>query len=81
MTKYRVPVRLVIDGAVLVEAEDEIEAEHIVCYNIRGTLGIISDNECESVIDYIFNHHGNTEIRDNESIEELDEDEITLLTF
>ena len=75
MGKYRVPVRLVIDGVVLVEAEDEIEAENIACYNVRGRLGSISDNECESVIDYVFDHHGEIELRDNESIEELDEDE------
>ena len=78
MTKYRVPVRLVIDGAVLVEAKDETEAEYIACYNVRGSLGAISDNGCESVIDYVFDHHGDTEIRDNESIEELDEDENTI---
>ena len=75
MGKYRVPVRLVIDGAVLVEAEDEIEAEHIVCSNVRGRLGGISDNECDQIQDYEFDHHGCIEIRDNESIEELDDED------
>lgn len=75
MTKYRVPVRFIANGAVLVEAKDETEAEYIACYNVRARIGNVSDSGCIWILDYEYDVHGETELRDNESIEELDEDE------
>lgn len=75
MTKYRVPLKIVIDGFAIVEASDEEDAENIAVYNVRGSLGNTTDNVCDRVIDYEFDLHGDTELRDNESIEEIEEDE------
>lgn len=75
MTKYRVPVRISFDGAVSVEAKDESEAEELACYYVGAVIGHVSDGCCDRILDYEFDTHGDTELRDNESIEELEEDE------
>ena len=75
MKKYRVPLKIVIEGFAIVEATDEEDAENIAVYNVRGSLGNTTDNVCDKVIDYEFDLHGDTELRDNESIEEIEEDE------
>lgn len=74
MKKYRVPLKIVIDGFAIVEAPDEEYAERLATLNIRGSLGNTTDCGCDRVIDYEFNLHGDTELRDNESIEEIEED-------
>ena len=73
MTKYRVPVEIKFDGCVEVEAEDEIEAEMIACSNVRASLANVHDNNCEDVLDYEIDHIGFAYLRDNESIEEVEE--------
>ena len=75
MKKYRVPLKIVIEGFAIVEATDEEDAENIAVYNVRGSLGNTTDNVCDKVIDYEFDLHGDTELRDNESIEEIEEEE------
>lgn len=75
MKKYRVPLKIVIDGFAIVEAPDEEYAENIAVYNVSGGLGSTSDNLCDKVLNYEFDVHGYTEIRDDESIEEIEEDE------
>ena len=74
MAKYRVPVYIKIDGAVEVEARDECEAEEIACANIRGRLEAVSDNCSDKIIDYEFDLKGETYLRDDESIEEIEEE-------
>ena len=75
MTKYRVPLKITFDGFAIVEASDELDAENVAVYNVRGSLGNTTDNVCDRVIDYEFDLHGETELSDNESIEEIEEDE------
>lgn len=75
MKKYRVPLKIVIEGFAIVEATDEEDAENIAVYNVRGSLGNTTDNLCDKVLNYEFNLHGDTELRDNEFIEEIEEDE------
>lgn len=74
MTKYRVPVYIKIDGAVCVEAEDELEAEEIACGNVRGILDRISNNNSDKVLDWVFDTWGESYLRDDESIEEIEDD-------
>lgn len=74
MTKFRVPIKMEFDGAVEVEARDEVQAEELVCSNLRARMYSVSDNGCENIIDWEFDVHGFAELRDNESIEEIEED-------
>lgn len=73
MTKYRVPVALVFNGAVLVNAKDESHAEKVAVWEISGRLGNISDNDSTQILDYEFDIRPETIIRDNESIEEVED--------
>ena len=73
MTKYRVPVYIKIDGAVEIEAEDELEAEEIACGNIRGKLDHINTNDSDKILDFEFDWWGETYLRDDESIEEVED--------
>ena len=75
MPKYRVPLVITFDGAVEVEARDEVEAEEIAVANVRGGLDYVSTNQCDKILDHEFDLHGYSERRDNESIEEIEEDE------
>ena len=75
MTKYRVPVYIKIDGAVEIEAEDELEAEEIACGNIRGRLEHIDTNYPGKILDFEFDFWGETYLRDDESIEEVEEED------
>ena len=74
MPKYRVPLIITFDGAVEVEARDEVEAEEIAVGNVRGELYCISINQCHKILDYAFDLHGYSELRNNESIEEIEGD-------
>lgn len=76
MSKFRVPVYIKIDGAVEVEARDEVEAEEIACANIRGRLHHISDNSSDNILDYKFDLSGECYLRDDESIEEVEEGDV-----
>ena len=73
MTKFRVPVKIEFDGAVLVEAEDESEAEEIACGNITAFLGQVFDNNSDKVLDNVFDMRGYAYLRDDESIEEAED--------
>lgn len=75
MTKFRVPVYIKIDGAVEVEAEDELEAEEIACANVRGNLDHINTNDSEKILDFEFDCWGESYLRDDESIEEVEEED------
>lgn len=75
MTKYRVPVALVFTGAVLVNAKDESHAEEIAVWEISGRLGNVSDNNSTQVLDYEFDIRPETIVRDDESIEEVEEED------
>ena len=74
--KYRVPLKIVFDGYAIVEAKDESQAEEIACYNVGATLGSVSDNLSDKVLDHEFDLHGETYLSDNESIEDFTDDEI-----
>ena len=75
MSKFRVPVAMVFTGAIEVEAKDESEAEEIAVWNVSGRLGNISDNNSDKVLDYVFDIKPETILRDDESIEEIEENE------
>lgn len=73
--KYRVPLKISFDGCALIEADSEEEAEKLAIYNVGAVIGNVSDNLADCVLDTEFDVHGETERRDNESIEEVyDED-------
>ena len=74
MTKYRFPVAMVFTGAVEVEAKDETEAEEVAVWNVSGRLGNISDNLSDKVLDYVFDLKPETVLRDDESIEEIEDE-------
>ena len=73
MHLYRVPIRIVFDGAVLVKAQDETEAENIVVSDMKATLGNVTDNGSLYIVDYEVDNHGFTQCRDDESVEEVEE--------
>ena len=68
---YSVPLKLVFNGRALVEAEDEGEAEVRACLYINSKIGDIKADD--KIRDYEFPLKGITEIRDDESVEEVDE--------
>lgn len=73
MPKFRVPLVITFDGAVEVEARDE--AEEIAVANVRGRLDCVSTNMCDKILNHVFDLHGYSELRDNESIEEIEEED------
>ena len=73
MTKYRVPVKISFDGAVLVEAEDEEEAAKTAVLYIGSHIETVRTFDNLKVLKIVTEDIGYTEIRDNESIEEVEE--------
>lgn len=73
--KYRVPLKISFDGCALIEADSEEEAEELAIYHVGAVIGNVSDDGADCVLNTEFDLHGETERRDNESIEEVyDED-------
>lgn len=75
MSKFRVPLIITFDGAAEIEARNEEEAEQIAMMNIRAGLGDVSTGDHDKILDYDFDLHGYPELKDNESVEEIDYDE------
>lgn len=75
MTKYRVPIKLSFDGAVLVEAKDEEEAEKIAILYVGSHIGTVRVCDNLKVLKIVTEDIGYTEIRDNESIEEIEDED------
>lgn len=73
MKKYRVPLKIIFDGFAIIEANDESEAENIAVHNVGGGLGYAYDNLHHQVLDYTFDVHSYTELKDSESIKEIKE--------
>lgn len=74
MNKYRVPLKISFDGCALIEADSEEEAEKLATYYVGAVIGNVSDGGAYCVLHTVFDLHGETERRDNESIEEIEED-------
>lgn len=73
MKKYRVPLKIIFDGFAIVEANNESEAKNIAVNNVGGGLGYAYDNLHCQVLNYEFDMHSYTEMKDNESIKEIKE--------
>lgn len=73
---YRVPLKLTFDGFAVVRAKDEEEAEEIALTWIRANLDHVSDGGCDQIINHEFDLHGYPELRDDESIDEFDDEDI-----
>ena len=73
--RYRVPLKITFDGCAEIEADDEVEAEQRAIYHISAVLGYVSDGGADCVINTVFDVHGETDRRNNESIEEIEEGE------
>lgn len=74
MTKYRVPIKISFDGAALVEAEDEEEAEKIAILYVGSHMETVKAFDNLKVLKIVTEDIGYTEIRDNESIEEIEDE-------
>lgn len=61
MRKYKIPVNIVFSGYVEVKAADEEEATQIAIKNFEATLGRCGDNNCDRIVDWGIEVHGNTE--------------------
>lgn len=78
MTQYRVPVQVICDGYVNVEADNEVLAESVATnemnwyYNTQVYLA----SRNHDIIDWDFDGISCIEIRGNESVEEIDMDEL-----
>ena len=70
---YRVPLKITFGGWAIVEAENESEAEVRACLHINSQLGDVRADGIDKIPDYEFTLKGITEIRDDESVEEVDE--------
>lgn len=73
MTKFRVPLKIVFTAACCVEAKDEEEAETIACKNIRAGIGEVVISRCPELVDIVYDNGGFAEVRDDESVEEVEE--------
>lgn len=69
---YRVPLKITFGGWAVVEAENEGEAEVRACLHIDSQLGDVRA-DITKIPDYEFSLKGITEIRDDESVEAVDE--------
>lgn len=75
MTKYRVPIIMTFNGAVEVEAEDESQAEEIVCGQVCASLGDVYSHGHPSILNWSVDRMGYAERCDKESIEEVEDNE------
>lgn len=76
MTKYRVPLKIIFNGCALIEADSEEKAEELATYHVGAVIGNVSDDGADCVINTEFDLHGETERRDNESIEEVEDEDL-----
>lgn len=74
MTKYRVPIKISFDGAALVEAEDEEEAEKIAVMQLKGYGASVASYGHPNILNWVVEDYGTAYRRDNESIEEIEDD-------
>lgn len=74
MPKYKVPLRITFDGFAIVEDVDEREAETTVVWNLSMNIGSVSNTDKDKISKYYFDPTGYSEIRTNESIEEIEEE-------
>lgn len=77
MTKFVVPIRIEFDGTVLVESNSEEDAAKIAVLHITAGLDTANVNWSDkSIRNVTWNPNGYVAIRDNESVEEYEEEEI-----
>lgn len=77
MTRYLIPVTFEFDGTILVKADSEEEAEILAVTKVAAKLesgNLTFDKECISEV--IYNPTGYPRLRDNESVEEENENEV-----
>ena len=77
MTKFVVPIRIEFDGTVLVKSNSEEDATKIAVLHIIAGLDNVNVNWSDKSIKHVtWNPNGYVAIRDNESVEEYEEEEI-----
>jgi hypothetical protein len=55
--RFRVPVKIIFEGHVIVEANSKIEASNNVKNNFNGIIGEIGDSTCQEFIDWDISLH------------------------
>ena len=68
---YRVPIKITFNGFAIVEAQTEEDACVKACLYLDANLGDVYCGDEMNIKDYYLGIKGITEIRDDESIEEI----------
>lgn len=69
---YRVPIKITFNGFAIVEAPTEEDACVKACWNLAADLGDVYCGDEMNIKDYYLGIKGIVEIRDDESVEEID---------